>query len=321
MVQQLAGDATNSEREVAQRLVALGFLTSATSVSEASRSEAVSAFQQARGLDVTGRCDVTTWHALLEAEHQFGVRALYLTSPMLRGDDVATLQLMLGSLGFDAGRVDGIFGPDTHAALRVFQRNVGLVVDGVCAHDSVTHLVRLTGKTGAVSVAGIRERENLSNRAIRLAGLRVAICHRGADPSLVGALAADLHAGSAIVSLQELEHWSDHARSVNDFAADVCLAVEIVEQSGIDVAYYATDGFESSAGRALAETLIRELPHPPGWRPSVAHGMRLPILRETRCPSVRLRLGPPNDVAELSSLIVAASARALRSWIEPSPTD
>ena len=47
-----------------------------------------------------------------------GDRLLYLRSPMLRGDDVAELQRRLGALGFDAGRVDGIFGPRTARALR-----------------------------------------------------------------------------------------------------------------------------------------------------------------------------------------------------------
>src|SRR6266545_3977054 len=45
---------------------------------------------------------------------------------MLRGDDVYELQRELGSLGFDAGRVDGIFGPRTLEALLGFQRNAGV---------------------------------------------------------------------------------------------------------------------------------------------------------------------------------------------------
>ena len=103
------------------------------------------------------------------------------------------------------------------------------------------------------------------------------------------------------------------------FDADVCLAIEVVDAPGVEIAYYATDGFQSEAGRLLAEALIRQLPHPPGWGPSVAHGMRLPILRETRCPTVRIKLGPVAEIAEMHSLLVAAANRALRSWIEPTP--
>ena len=42
---------------------------------------------------------------------------LYHRIPMMRGDDVAELQARLNSLGFDTGKVDGIFGPDTLAGL------------------------------------------------------------------------------------------------------------------------------------------------------------------------------------------------------------
>ena len=43
--------------------------------------------------------------------------------PDLRGDDVAELQVRLAQLGFNPGRIDGIFGPLTEDALRDFQRN------------------------------------------------------------------------------------------------------------------------------------------------------------------------------------------------------
>lgn len=318
MARQLTSDdAAPPDHDVAQRLRALGFLASEEPVAGVRTTAAIAAFQRSRRLDDTGRCDPTTYRALLEAEHEFGARPLYLTAPMLRGDDVATLQLLLGSLGFNAGRVDGFFGADTQSALREFQRNVGLVVDGVCARDSVAQLQRLSSRSSTVTVAGIREREALSNRSTRLAGLRIAICHRGEEPALAGALAADLHSGEAEVTMRADDDWSVLARATNEFAADLCLAIELSPTAGIDVAFYATEGFESDAGRTFAEALVRELPHPPGWRPSVAHGMRLPILRETRCPTVRLRIGSVHDVSELSSLIVAAVTRAVRSWIAP----
>ena len=87
---------------------------------------AVRAFQEPRGLRVDGICGDETWASLVEAGYRLGDRLLYHRAPMLRGDDVAELQRLLGGLGFDAGRVDGIFGPDTAAALVEFQRNAGL---------------------------------------------------------------------------------------------------------------------------------------------------------------------------------------------------
>ena len=76
------------------------------------------AFQDARGLRVDGICGPETWGALVESGYRLGDRLLYLRRPMLRGDDVAELQRRLNGLGFDAGREDGILGPETEAALR-----------------------------------------------------------------------------------------------------------------------------------------------------------------------------------------------------------
>ncbi|MFN8049865.1 MAG: peptidoglycan-binding protein [Acidimicrobiales bacterium] len=311
-----SGEAGPEPAELQRRLESLGFLAPAADV-DATR-DAIIEFQRSRGLDESGVCDDHTWRALLEAEHQFGARPLYLTSPMLRGDDVATLQLRLGSLGFNAGRVDGIFGPSTQTALREFQRNVDLVVDGVCARDTVSQLNRLASRISSVSIAGIRERENLRGRSTDLAGLRVAICHQGHDGGLAGALGADLHLAEAVVTLMSDDDWSVLATASNEFHADVCIALEIIDTPSLEVAFFGTEGFQSEAGKVLAEALLRQLPHPPGWGPGIAHGMRLPILRETRCPTVRLRLGPRSDVTEMQSLLVAAANRGLRAWIRQS---
>jgi hypothetical protein len=48
-----------------------------------------------------------------------------------RGDDVKTLQAQLNALGFDCGKVDGIFGSKTETATRAYQSARGLVVDGI----------------------------------------------------------------------------------------------------------------------------------------------------------------------------------------------
>lgn len=48
-----------------------------------------------------------------------------------RGEAVARLQTILNDLGYNAGRVDGIFGPGTEAAVKRFQASNGLLVDGI----------------------------------------------------------------------------------------------------------------------------------------------------------------------------------------------
>jgi len=54
-------------------------------------------------------------------------RVLYLTKPMMKGEDVKKLQRALGFSGSD---VDGKFGNDTDRAVRAFQQSRGLKVDG-----------------------------------------------------------------------------------------------------------------------------------------------------------------------------------------------
>lgn len=58
----------------------------------------------------------------------------------LKGDDVRHLQDALGALGYYTGKIDGDFGPQTFQAVRVFQREYGLIVDGVVGQASRTAL-------------------------------------------------------------------------------------------------------------------------------------------------------------------------------------
>ena len=53
-----------------------------------------------------------------------------------RGPEVAIAQTTLNNLGYNAGRVDGIFGPGTEAAVRKFQTAHRLTVDGIVGPQS-----------------------------------------------------------------------------------------------------------------------------------------------------------------------------------------
>ena len=123
------GDEGEAAADVQRRLERLGFSlgTDAKGAYGVGTRAAVEAFQYRRGLRVDGVCGRQTWSALVEAGRRLGDRFLYRRSPMLRGDDVAELQQRLSALGFDTGRVDGIFGDLTSAALGEFQRNARCV--------------------------------------------------------------------------------------------------------------------------------------------------------------------------------------------------
>lgn len=61
----------------------------------------------------------------------YASRYLRLMSPFMTGPDVVALQERLQAAGVYQGAVDGIFGPVTDQAVRAFQTQAGLIVDGV----------------------------------------------------------------------------------------------------------------------------------------------------------------------------------------------
>ena len=52
------------------------------------------------------------------------------------GSEVTKLQQALNALGYDCGEADGIFGAATEAAVRAFQRDHELTVDGIAGKDT-----------------------------------------------------------------------------------------------------------------------------------------------------------------------------------------
>jgi N-acetylmuramoyl-L-alanine amidase len=57
-------------------------------------------------------------------------RTLRVQDPLLRADIIKEVQRALNTRGFAAGRVDGIYGPQTAHAVRLFQMDRELVADG-----------------------------------------------------------------------------------------------------------------------------------------------------------------------------------------------
>ncbi|HXH13438.1 MAG TPA: peptidoglycan-binding domain-containing protein [Alphaproteobacteria bacterium] len=67
-------------------------------------------------------------------------RVLRLTSPMMRGALVRAVQEALTQRGYHPGAVDGIYGPQTAAAVQGFQVDNGLVADGEAGPFTLTAL-------------------------------------------------------------------------------------------------------------------------------------------------------------------------------------
>ena len=169
---------------------------------------------------------------------------------MLRGDDVADLQRRLNALGFDAGRADGILGPETEAAVRRFQRDAGLAADAVCGPATTAALERL-GSFAEGSVATVREREALRRDPRRL-GDRV--CFLVVDPELMTigtAVAHELRALGTVVAGPEVAA-PDRAAEANRFGADLFLALGSGAWPGVRCAFFAAERVRSEGGFAIA---------------------------------------------------------------------
>ncbi len=309
----LSGDAV---RDLQRRLTAAGFAASDAEPGLfcPETDAAVRAFQSAHGLHPDGVVDDQTWAALVEASFRLGDRLLAYRTPMLRGDDVVELQTDLGRLGFDAGRVDGIFGARTAVAVAEFQRNSGLHPDGIFGFETFQALRRLSKRTGATPVAEVREQEALLRSSPRLADKRIVVGELGGLGSLSRAVSKGLRrAGARVLTLDDPD-GSLQAAVANRFQADVYLGLSLVERPG-SVAYYAVAGFESVGGRRLAELLRQRLGEVLPMAASGAHGMRLPVLRETRMPAVLCELGPATAVASRSPRLAAAVTWAVETWV------
>ena len=132
----------------------LGFYTKAIDSKFGSGTElAVRNFQQANGLSVTGTANEATQELLFEGtpKNARGVKTDVKTLPPIpgvtmrpgdRGDAVTQLQQKLKDLGYFSGTADGEYGSGTETAVRAFQRDNRLGVDGVAGENTLAALSR-----------------------------------------------------------------------------------------------------------------------------------------------------------------------------------
>jgi N-acetylmuramoyl-L-alanine amidase len=273
-------------------------------------------FQRHRGLHENGTCDETTWLALVEASWRLGDRPLKLLAPNLRGDDVGTLQSQLGRLGFDCGRVDGIFGPLTARALEDFQRNCGLDVDGICGPGTAKALTVISSRTGSgPGMATIRELERLDRVAASVQDQRIVVGQYGGLGALMRSVVHDLRSnGARVVAVGELDP-SLQAAAANRYQASVYVGFEPQAGPAATVAYYSTEGFTSAGGQSLAQRLAKSFSATGELGEATTAGMRLPVLRETRMTAVVCSLGPVKRITDAAGTIGDAVVVALSAWV------
>ncbi len=242
-------------------------------------------FQRSRGLPLTGVVDELTFERLGEASWQLGQRLLYLTRPMLRGDDVAELQVLLAQLGFNPGRIDGIFGANTQAALAEFQRNCALVESATLTKETLLTLRRVRATNAVKSlVTDARDLAGIDP----LANGSVLLCGQG---PLVEELARHFEGTESIlVSIGTSQEEAALFANTHDVA--LVLSFQTLDQvDGIHLHYWASYRSHSRRGEVLASSLAAHFARQSGVPRVEVTGMALPILRETKMTTVHIEHG------------------------------
>ncbi|HEX2360775.1 MAG TPA: N-acetylmuramoyl-L-alanine amidase [Jiangellaceae bacterium] len=300
---------------------------------------AVLLFQQERGLSADGVVSATTYRVLDEARWRLGDRLLsYVVANPQAGDDVLSLQRRLSELGFEVGRVDGVFGPRTDEALREFQRNVGLPADGTCGPGTFKALARLAPIVTGGRPDSLRARETLRQAGARLSGKVVVIDpgHGGPDrghlghgleeamivedlaarvEGRLGATGVQAYLTRGAVLSEELEEFT-RAHFANEANANLVISLHVDAHSnpaasGVATYFYGSDqpdsdrpGVNSVIGETFAGLIQREIVARTDLVDCRSHAKTWDLLRHTRMAAVRVELGyvtNEGDAARLAS--------------------
>jgi peptidoglycan hydrolase-like protein with peptidoglycan-binding domain len=92
------------------------------------------------------------------------VKDLHVTSPLMAGPAVLEAQQKLSALGYAPGKLDGQYGPATAGAVRAFQRDHDLEVDGVVG--AKTRALLQSAPTPAQPVTIVRKPSTLGGLAL-----------------------------------------------------------------------------------------------------------------------------------------------------------
>jgi N-acetylmuramoyl-L-alanine amidase len=264
----------------------------------------VQAFQRSRGLPLTGVVDATTWERLGEARWQLGQRLLYDTRPALRGDDVAELQVRLAQLGFNPGRIDGIFGKLTSGALSEFQQNCALEASGTLTKETLQALQRVQATNATRSL--VTDARDLAGFDAVTAG-SVLLC---GDGLLVHGLTRNFKDSSLVHALTDVtQETAAHTANTHDVA--LVLSFETLEHvEGIHLHYWASYRSHSHRGELLASSLASYLARLPDVPRVEVTGMALPILRETKMTTIH------TEHDNLSEQVLHQAITAFESVVE-----
>ena len=282
---------------------------------------AVRAFQQERGLRVDGVVGPDTYRRLEEARWHLGDRVLTFTpGHLVTGDDVTQLQARLSQLGFNAGRIDGMFGPRTDAALREFQASVGVNADGVCGPDTYRAFDRLIKTISGGNAALLRDRVTLSELRTGVMD-KVVVIDPGVDAGveICEAISVRVEGRLAALGTQVLltrtqasmsrQDEGQRADFANRTGADLLVSINCINSTssrvnGVGSFYFGepSGGAHSTSGRLLAERVQDEICARTSFLDCRTHPRTWDLLRMTRMAAIRIDVGNLSNAEDAERL-------------------
>jgi len=349
------GDQGPAVAEICDRLIRIGVIKNSSDVFDDVIDAAIRQFQQLRGLTVDGIVGPETFRRLEEARWSLGDRLLsYTPGHLIHGDDVSVLQRKLSDFGFDAGRVDGIFGILTENAVRELQKSTGFTSDGICGPEVFRAIERLNRVVVGGSPEQIREELHHLPRQTGVSDKVVVIDagHGGSDDGLSGNdltesfLAFDIATkvegrlaalGTTVLltrnqKTKNLIDEQQRAVFANDSNADLVVSIhaESLPNSNGNgcAAYYfgnETLGQRSRMGQQFANLVQSEIVNETGLNDCRIHAKTWDLLRITRMPAVRIEVGYLSHKTDALKLkdnatrdkIAAAISQAVTSFFDP----
>lgn len=324
------GDSGDSVLLISNTLQRIGLLNSATNIFDEKVEEAIKAFQQRRGITATGVINAVTAKMLEEARWKLGDRVLSIsTGPLMHGDDVTNLQTRLIEMGFNCGKVDGIYGANTEAAVKEFQKSAGILIDGKFGPTTLIALMRLVKTVSGGAPIHLRENTNHAQRGPALANKVIVI-----DPSWGGEFTGEVGFGAIESELmfdiaQRLEgrlialgvsvYLTRSAKNsplenqriqfANSMNPDLVIALKVdkyknEKANGVATYYYGstTHGVHSVIGERFANLVQREICARTQLQNCRTHPKSWDLLRLIKAPVVRIDCGYLSNQSDAKSL-------------------
>jgi N-acetylmuramoyl-L-alanine amidase len=227
---------------------------------------------------------------------------------MMRGDDVAALQARLTEMGFNAGRVDGIFGERTESAVKEFQKSVGIKVDGKCGPATIIALIRLTKIVSGGAPTQMRESAAQRNRGPALANKVIVIdpAFGETEAEIVYDIAQRLEGrllalGASVFLTRGPRNVLTESQIIsfsNKNSADLVISLHTdshknSQAHGVSTYFYGSDahGIHSIVGERFASLVQREICARTDLLNCRTHAKTWDVIRLTQAPAVRVDLG------------------------------